>query len=554
MLEWLRVKNYALIDEMEIEFGKGFNVITGETGAGKSVIMGSINLLLGERGGKNVIRTGARGCEISARLSLHGELLSKMNRILDESGIEPCVGGSVLLRRVITSSSGRNFINDCPVTLRTLKKTGDLIIDVHGANEHQSLLKNSVQLYLVDRFAKTSKELEVCAGLFVQINTVKEKKNKVESGIPTEVEAEYLRMTVSEIQKTAPQPGEDEELSAKHALAANSKQIMEITSKASAIIDGTEESINSHFSDVYRELLELERVNPGNAKELAGRCAGIMEESAELAIDIQDYAAGIELDERDFYELEERISAIEKLKRRYGPSLENVFETLDASIERLNIYDNAGEIKEKLKQREMELENALSDACEKLSAKRRKAAARLAEDVRKELTKLGFLKSGFEIEFSKSSPGPSGYDKLEFMFNANPGEKLQPLKNIASSGEMSRIMLALKRVLAEHDSVPVLIFDEIDVNIGGPTAAVVGRELAALGKKHQVLCISHLAQVAAEAGQHYNVSKETGKDGRTSAYISRLSGARRKKELARMLGGTKGAEHHAEELLNSNNI
>lgn len=553
MLNWIRIKNLALVEEADIEFGEKFNVITGETGAGKSVIIGTISMLLGGRADKSAIRTGTDRCEICAGITLKSALIESIKEILDKAGIVlPDETPQLQIKRIITSSSSRNFINDTPVTLQTLSEIGDFLIDVHGPNEHQSILRQSVQLELLDKYAHLEEQKNKCAELCVKIREVQERRANLEKSLPSAVEAEHLRLVVSEIEKTDPKPDEDKELSAKHALAANSREVIEISSRTLNMLEESETSVSSIIAEIYKDLQSLEKINPAKTAVLIEQCNSISEFVHGLASDLGDFTRNIDLDEKEFQELEERLSQLQTLKRRYGPYLNDVFASLEKAQARLVDYENSEDIRNSLVKEEETLNTDLLALCRKLSEQRKKISLKFNKVVTQELNKLGFLKCEFEVAFSETAPGPKGFDKIDFLFSANPGEAVQPLRNIASSGEISRVMLALKTVLAEADSVPILVFDEIDMNIGGETATTVGSELKKLAETHQVLCISHLAQVASQAELHYLVEKAV-KSGRTSTDVKLLSSQKRTEEIARMLGGGKAALSHAKSLLNHKN-
>lgn len=549
MIEWLSIKNLALVDKLEVELSDGFNVITGETGAGKSVILGAINLLLGERAEKSVIRTGTDKCEISAGLNVNGHSGNTISTILDNAGIQPLDNNELQLKRIITSTNSRNFINDTPATLQTLKQIGDELIDIHGPNEHQSLLKPATQLELLDRYGHHEKDVESCKKLFESLKKIRDKQEKLLESLPSPVEAEHLRLVVSEIEKTAPSPGEDENISNRHKVAASSKQLLEITSKVISALNESEGCITDRLGDIYRSLVDIEKIDP-EAGSLLQQCDQLVETARELSFDIERYAGNVDIDEQEFYELEERLQQLQTLKRRYGPSLENVLEELEKAQLRLTQFDNSEKMRQELNEEEQRLIAELKDAASKLSRIRQKTARKFSKEVTAELQKLGFIKAEFNIDFKASDPGPNGSDKIEFLFTANPGEPLQSLRKSASSGEVSRVMLALKTVSADADAVPVLIFDEIDVNIGGKTAVTVGENLAKLGNTHQILCISHLAPVAAKAKRHFVVDKHL-KNKRTLTTIVPLDPKARISEVTRMLGTGKAAQNHAKELLES---
>ncbi len=550
MLNWMRIKNLALVEEADIEFSPGFNVISGETGAGKSVIIGGVGLLLGERAEKSSIRTGSERCEVSGEFSLDSAAGAEVRKLLAHAGIEegPEAGSELNIRRVITPSSTRNFVNDSPVALQTLKEIGDLLVDIHGANEHQTLLRNAAQLELLDRYARIDEPLGNCAKLWSSLRELRARRDDFLSKMPSENEARLLRDEIAEIEKAAPGVNEDSEINERHALAANSRQILELTSRAAAILSEAESSVVDRLSEALRVLRDLERFAPGKGGELLKAGEEISGSLKELSRDISVHGASVDLDEREFAALEERLRVLQTLKRRYGPALEDVARRLEESKERLLQFENSAQIREGLEKEERELIAKHKAACAALSKRRAEAAAALAKEVVRELERLDFLKSSFSVSLLPAEPGPKGSDKVEFMFTANPGQPERPLREVASSGEMSRVMLAIKCVLAEADRTPMLIFDEIDVNIGGKTAAKVGSGLAKLASSHQVLCISHLPQVASKAQAHFLVEKSLSKDSAVTE-IRPIEGERRVKEIARMLGGGKAATAHARELL-----
>jgi DNA repair protein RecN (Recombination protein N) len=549
MLNWIKIKNLALIEEADVEFSEGFNVITGETGAGKSILLGTIALLLGGRADKGVIRTGASRCEMSAGIAI-SDITSKILKPVLESSDIPFDddASEVQLRRVITKSQNRNFINDTPVTLQTLKNIGAYLVDVHAANEHQSLLSRTRQLELLDRYAGLDEETDKCAALCKEIKQLREERDRRFSDMPSAVEAEHLKLVIDEIEKISPEPGEDDEINARHQLAANAKTVMDLAGQSVQMLSDSENSIADQLGQVYRNVQELNRISPDKTQNILQTCDQVSEMIRDLSYEIEDFSSSIELDEQSFMELENRLSDIQRLKRRYGPGLENVLLELEKCRQRLEVYRDAEKLRQEFAEKEKKLLNELKDAARDLSAKRKKNARELSKLVRDKLRVLGFLQCSLEISFSEIEPGERGMDRVEFLFSANPGEQLQPLRNIASSGEISRVMLALKTVLADADAVPVLIFDEIDVNIGGETANQVGTELKNLSSCRQVLCISHLAQVAARGDQHYTVSKRV-ESGRTISTIGLLDKTGRVNEISRMLGGSSAAEIHAKELL-----
>jgi DNA repair protein RecN (Recombination protein N) len=543
MLNWIRIRNLALIEATDVEFGSGFNVITGETGAGKSVLLSTVALLLGARADKGLIRSGTSRCEIAAEIKLRD--IEEIAIALDDASImfDP-EEKLIQLRRVITKSQTRNFINDTPVTLNTLKNIGTFLVDIHGANEHQSLLSRSRQLLILDRYAEIGPLLKKCAKAYDKLRELTKQRDEILGKLPSHVEAEHLRMIVDEISKVAPEIGEDDSLNRRHTLAANARTIIEITVQSAAMLNDSDNAIAEQLSAVYRKIQEL----PEPPEELLERCARLNEDVAELAGDLDSYGSDIELNDADFMELEERMSAVQRLKRRYGPGIDNVLTALTDAENRIDAFNNAEKLREQFESDECVLIEKLLTQSREVSKARQVAAKKLSKAAINRLSKLGFPQCGFEIDFSKVEPGPRGMDQIEIMFSANRGEALQPLRNVASSGEISRVMLALKTVIADADAVPVLIFDEIDVNIGGETAVVVGDELKKLATAHQVLAISHLPQVAAKADRHFMVDKKV-LDERTFSHIKLLDDKTRQAEITRMLGGSSAAKQHAAELL-----
>ncbi len=549
MLEWVKIKNLALIAEAEIDFAAGFNVVTGETGAGKSVLLGTVALLLGERADKGVIRGGEERCEITAGISLPGYLPEDFYQLLDDAGIDmDRQEKSLELKRIITTQKTRNFINDTPVTLQTLKAAGDFLIDIHGANEHQSLLLQSTQLRLLDRFGHHEELIEKCSVTCAALRDLRRRRDELFSNLPSPREAEQLRAVIADIDKVAPQPDEDREIGERHRLAANSRQLLELSGAAIAMISETENSAVDHLAEVYRTLNELNRIDPEGTENFLRSCEQITEQLRDLTGELEHYAGKVDLDQEEFMRLEERLSELQRLKRRYGPSLDDVINARNEADERLQAFENSEKLRTQLDEQESQMVQELRRHAQELSQWRRKSASVLAADITAKLQTLGFLRCSLDIDFTSTEPGTNGMDKIDFIFAPNPGEPAQPLRNIASSGEISRVMLALKTVLAEADDIPILVFDEIDANIGGETAVTVGGELKKLARHRQILCISHLPQVAARGQTHFLVRKNVSED-RTSTSIVRLSEAEREKEIARMLGGGNAAMAHAREIL-----
>ena len=549
MLNWLSVQNLAIVEEAEIEFDPSFNVITGETGAGKSVIMRALALLLGNRADKSAIRTGADHCEISAGFTLAPGTLPKLRAFLAENSLisddEP---DSILVRRVITHSSSRNFVNGSAVNLNVLRSIASAMVDVHAANENAAILDSANQLDVLDRFAGLQEDLDKVRMLWERLSGIRRDKAAFAASLPSPEEAARLRRDCEEIERADVHSGEDDELTARHDLAANSRSVIELASQVCGGLTDGEDSISQRFADCRRILRGLERIEPVKAEEFLNALDGAKDAVDELSSDLASFASEVEIDEQEFQEMEERMRLLQTMKRRYGPTLDDVLTHLDRVRGRVSAFDDAELRRKEFEKQESDALGEYRAAADRLREKRKAAAGKLEDALSKETRKLGFLKAAYQLEFSEAKEGPLGADAVSFLFSANPGVPMIPLRDVASSGEVARVMLAVKTVLASVDEIPILVFDEIDANIGGETACRVGEELALLGRYKQIISISHLAQVAVCADTHFRVAKRVA-DGRTLSGIRKLDEAARVKEIARMLGGGDSASAHAEDML-----
>ena len=550
MLNYLKIKNLALIANAEVEFASGFNAVTGESGSGKTVLLNTIALLTGKRADKNLLRAGCSRCELAAEITVDAERNPEIVAALEEAGIEFEAGGKITLqlRRTFTASGNRNFLNDTPVTITTLKNLGELLVDVHGASEHHTLIHRSRQLELLDRYGKLKNLKTIYQEKLSELRQLEKECEALLSHLPTPEEAETLQGIVEEISAVSPQINEDEELAARHKLAANSHEILQLIRNSANALTQSDNSLIDALSTVNRDLEQLGRLGVKESEKFLTELELIREGMENLSDSLVNYGSTIELDEAGFAELENRLSAIYTLKRHYGPTLESVLNRLQEAQEKLRIFKDFAKVKKECDMRIAEAQKAMLSAAEELSKARKKAAEKLGKAVSEKLKVLGFEFNVFDMEFTRHEPENSGIDGVDMIFSGNPGLNPAPLRLIASSGEIARVMLAVKAVLADNDAVPVLIFDEIDVNIGGETGLRVGEELAALAKQRQLLCISHLPQVAALAEHHYSVSKHIEND-EVFGEITLLDNPGRIKEIARMLGGTKAASEHAKALL-----
>lgn len=521
MLSYLKIRNLALVERLDWELGAGLVGVTGETGAGKSVIVGALKLVLGERAGKGLIRTGESQCEVEAVFEVPDPLA--VDRILEEGGFEGCEDGQLIIKRVVTQAASRQFVNNSPATLGLLKALGSHLVDLHGPHDHQSLLSTERQLVMLDAFAGAAVEGKAYAGAW---SVWREKKAAYEAlrnaEEASEQEVELLRYQVEEIEEAAVVPEEEEDLRERYKRSANSAKLIEAAAHASGLLEGSEASVMDRLQELQRVVREIEKHDPGASEWTAGLETAVVE-LEDLARRLEDYREEIELDPRQAAKLEERVDLLESLKRKYGPSLEDVVEHGAQAAAHLASVENRGELLGQREAEEQAARKALEEAGAKLGAKRRKAAPRLAKEIRAHLADLGFKQAEFEVKLDRcAEPSSAGGEQVDFLFGPNPGEPLKPLRQIASSGEISRVMLSIKSALAKQDRTPLMVFDEIDANVGGEIARAVGDKMATLGQKHQVVAITHFPQVAAMASQHFLVLKDVEK-GRT---ISRLKEVR----------------------------
>ncbi|HBM15058.1 MAG TPA: DNA repair protein RecN [Lentisphaeria bacterium] len=548
MIAWLKIKNLALVQDAEIDFGKELNIISGETGAGKSVIISAISILFGARTDKNVIRTGETKCELSAGIKLRNNLLSKIEHHFKENSIEFNSSSELIIRRIITPYSSRSFINDTSVTSDTLNSISEHLLDFHGPQEHQSFLNTNNILYLIDSYGGSIEERIKIESLYSDYKNIEKELSDIEKDIPNDSETEYLRHMLSEISQADPKPNEDFDLYNRYKIASNSRSLIETANHAKNLLYDSENSAFAILGQTLKKLSEAEKIDEENVSKFSESLNNISSLLKDLSYDIDDYASRIELDEAAYFELENRLGIVSSLKKKYGPSLENVLLNKEKAEKKLELADNFSFVRERLNQSLLQKKNEFIKAAKILSEKRKIAGVRFADETVKKLKTLGFSEAALSILFTETDPSSSGIDKLELLFSANKGEKAASLRSVASSGELSRIMLAVKTVLSHSELIPILIFDEIDANIGGEVANEVGKELRKLGKEHQVICISHLAQVASFAETHLCVIKEV-KGERTFTSIRALSPEEKITEISRMLGGGKAASIHASEIL-----
>jgi len=545
----LRIRNLALVEELLWEPPVGCVAITGETGAGKSILIGAVKLLLGERADKSLVRSGADSCTVEGAFDL--ALASPAHSVLEDGGVEPCEEGRLIIRRTVTTSgAGKQFANGSPCTLSLLRQLGDLLMDLHGPHDHQSLFSRDQQLNLLDAFAGAEAlrtTYQSARKEWAQLAA--EKKRLSDDAEALARETDILAHQVGEIEAAALLPGEEEPLLARQQAAANGQRIAEICAALTAHVSEAEDSLTSRLGDISRLAKEMGRLDPA-ATSFADSTGEMIEAAQDLVRGIDRYADSLESDPRQLAAIESRLDTIQSLKRKFGASVEAVIEFGANASARLSALRAREERGAGLDEEISRALSARDAAAAKLARARKASAPKLVSLVKRHLGDLGFAKAGFSIALEAlADPGPHGSEQAEFLFSPNLGEPERPLRAIASSGEISRVMLAIKTSLAAQDSVPILVFDEIDANVGGEIGAKVGAKMKELGSSHQVFCITHLPQVASSASAQFVVTKKV--DGeRTRTGLIEVAGKAREEEIARMLGGkADSALRHARALL-----
>lgn len=535
MLRNLHVKNLALIDEMEVEFEEGLNILTGETGAGKSLIIGSINMALGQKVPKEMIKEGADYALVELIFEVKSE---DTIRRLQEMDIFP-EDGMVIMSRKITGGRSVAKINSESISAAKVKEAAQLLIDIHGQHEHQSLTGKKMQLALLDDYAKEETQevkAEVKKRYEEYSSILKELEEKDIDKEQQQRELSFLEFEIQELEDACLREGEDEELEKTYRKMLNGKKIAEACGAAYRL---TSENGESASDQIGRALREISAVTSCDAElqpleEQLEQLDGLLN---DFNRDMSSYLSGLEFEEVDFYETEKRLDELNHLKSKYGDTIEKVLEAKEEKIQRRDELLDYDAYLNQLKEQKKASEEALEKASKKLSKIRKKYAKELCRQVTEHLLDLNFETVDLSMEFEQTTHFTSnGYDEVEFLISTNPGETPKPLGKIASGGELSRIMLALKTVLANNDEIETLIFDEIDTGISGRTAQKVSEKMNLIGRNHQVICITHLPQIAAMADTHFLIEK-TVESGRTTSKIHRLPQEESVAELARMLGG-----------------
>ncbi|RGZ00929.1 DNA repair protein RecN [Clostridium sp. AM58-1XD] len=535
MLLELHVRNLALIEKADVEFEDGLNILTGETGAGKSIILGSVNLALGAKASRDIIRKGEDYAYVELIFSVTEP---EKRKALEKKEIHLPEDGILIISRKIMQSRSMSKINDETVTSGRLKEITSLLLDIHGQHEHQSLLYKSKHLEILDDYLKNRTQplkLKIREA-YREFSALKKKISSYSTDEETRLrEADFLRFEIDEIENAALKEGEEEALTKEYRRFMNGRKIIEALSEAYEAVSRAD--ISSALKGIgeaaeYEEDLKNIRDQLFDAESILN----------DVTHGISSYMEDLTFDEEEFAKTEERLDLIHNIQAKYGNSVTEITESLDRKRTRLEELENFDILKKKTEKELSDTENELENLCGQLSVIRKKASEGLTEKVKKGLDDLNFIGVEFAVAFTHLDHYTAdGFDEVEFMISTNPGEPIRPLGTVASGGELSRIMLAMKTVLADSDDIPTLIFDEIDSGISGRTAQKVSEKLHYIAKTHQVLCITHLPQIAAMADSHFEIAKEA-KDGRTATEIRKLSEEDMVRELARLLGGAEITE------------
>ena len=551
MLKRLTVSNLAIVEKAEAEFAPGLNVLTGETGAGKSVLMGALELVLGARADGSVVRDGAKEARVDAEFEFGpgadgacSGVARAVAEILEECGIEQEDEGRLTIRRTVGGGGARAWVNDCPATVATLRRIGRLLVDIHGPRANQSILEERFQRAALDSFGGVDAAAYEAA--WEALSRIEEERARLEDEQDVAGEIDMLRFQTGEIEE-AGISAEDDDIAARHAAAAHAGEVVEAANDVTEALGG-DGGLSELLSRVQARLRGMAKYMAGadvwqaEAEELAVR-------ADELSRSVADAVSRLDADPGELERLDARLGVVNRLKRKYqAQTAAELAELLEAKRARLAELEGRGERIEELRKAGEEARRKVEASGAALSGARAKAGARLAKAVTEELRGLGFVQAKFAVAVSPAPPSRTGCDRVEYVFEPNPGESARPLAAIASSGEAARVMLALKSVLAMHDGTDLLVFDEIDANIGGETGRAVGERMRAVAGHHQVVAITHLPQSAAYGGRHMVVSKHVS-GGRTRTGIAPVEGEERVAEIGRMLGGGAAALEHARDLL-----
>ncbi|OGW33899.1 MAG: DNA repair protein RecN, partial [Nitrospirae bacterium GWC2_56_14] len=517
MLKELNIKNFAIIDQLRVEFTAGLNVFTGETGAGKSIVVDALNLALGERASADLIRTGCQEAVVEAAFELNGRATKEIKDLLGEQGIEMEAGEDLIIRRVLaTSGKNKVYINGSLANLATLSALGATLADIHGQHEHQSLLSLERQMEMLDSFGSLDALRETLFQAYRRLQDIRKELTELETGERDRAQREdMLRFQKNEIEASQLKPGEDEALASEQKLLANSEKIAGLSRAADEALYSSDHAALTELKKAVTNLREIAAIDD-RLRPVLELCEAGRAQIEEAAREVSAYAEKVEFDPDRLEQIGDRLDLIQKLKKKYGGTMGEILAFGENAAAELERMERSTEEVARLQKEVQTIKSGLTSQAQTLTKKRGSAARELEKKVEAELTHLGMKKTVFTVKITQETGddtldghklGPRGADRIEFLISPNPGEEPKPLAKTASGGELSRIMLALKTILVEGDPIPTLVFDEVDAGIGGAVAEEVGKKLKRVAAKRQVFCITHLPQIASMAASHYGVSK-----------------------------------------------
>ena len=537
MLETLRIQNYALIDRLEVEFRPGFSVLTGETGAGKSIIVGALGLVLGARASADMVRDGEATARVEAVFRMDRPS-ARLRALLREHDVELEEGALLLARSVGADGRSKAYAGDRIVPVSLLAALGDELVDLHGQHEHQSLLHPEYQMDLLDAFAGAGDMAEQVAAAVARLSAIDRDIAALETDDRERARrAEFLRFEVDEIDAAGLQPGEEEELRARQRRITHAETLFTLANQVYSVLYENESGAAIDSIDAALKDLEALSEIDGEFGALARQLAEARETVDSVASEIRQHTSRMEFDPGELDEINRRLAMIGALKRKYGPDVDSILAYRERAAAELAGYENRDERLESLRRDRAATRAEAMECAGRLSAARRAAGMKLDKQVIAALRDLDMKGAHFETRVEETELCARGIDRVEFMLSANAGERPRPLRSVASGGEISRIMLALKSVFAGADRIPTLVFDEIDAGVGGVVARRVAAKMAALARSHQVICITHLAQIAAAAETHHTVSKRDVR-GHAVTGMDRVEAEEREREVARLLDGS----------------
>ncbi|MCS7053841.1 MAG: DNA repair protein RecN [Ignavibacterium sp.] len=563
MIKSLEIKDYALIEHIQIEFFPGLNIITGETGAGKSILIDAMGLLLGDRASSEIVRKGATKSFVEGIFDVSDN--TKVKSILDENEID--FQNELIIRREISQKgNNRCFVNDSPVSLNVIKELGDILVDLHGQHEHQSLLRTETHIDFLDNYSNNQSILKEYQIVYSKIKSKeKELKDLLAKEQSIKEKREIYQFQLNEIESVNPQPYEDENINNELNILENSEKLLQLSEEIYNLLYESDNSVLDQLAEVKNKLSQLIKID-SSLSELESEFDSVSISLKEISSSIRKYRNQISIEPEEVEAKRERLNSINLLKKKYGLSIENVLAYKEKISKEIALAENFSDEINKIKKEIFLLKETLYEIANKLSTNRKKNSSKVESEVKSVLKNLGINSPSFEIRFSavesddffekdKSKIGYNikGIDNVEFFISTNPGEDLKPLIKVASGGEISRIMLALKTALAKNDKLPLLVFDEIDTGISGRVAQKVGQALLDLAKYHQIIAITHLPQIAAFAEHHFVVEKIQSDD-RSVSQIKYLSEEERIFEIAKLLSGeqvTQTSLESARQLINS---